>query len=433
MNEEVEHEIDELLASGQPALAAARAEAALDDHRDREALWARWMIALARDGRSVEALRAFQQLKRELGRDPSDWLVALERAIALHDLAVLDVGATAEFIPGRQATRPRLRSDQPLPQGVITFFMTDVVGSTRLWETVPRTMRQALARHDELVADAVEAHDGIVVRERGEGDSTFSVFRRATDAAAAALTVQTYLEDELWPPDCRISIRSALHTGEASDRDGDYYGRVVNRTARLRAIAEPGQILVSQSSAEVIIDHLPAGCLLVSLGTQLLKDMERPERVYLLVASDTEPSPTQPVERIDRGSRARWEVVVGADREYFESNGHEGSGVPDWDFCHPASVGRASMSIGRPSRSAGLVPDIDVAALTGDTSVSRAHAVLEWAEDGSLAVVDLDSTNGTYVNDIDEPIPPNEPRSLADGDAIYLGAWTRLDVRRVDT
>ena len=74
------------------------------------------------------------------------------------------------------------------------------------------------------------------------------------------------------------------------------------------------------------------------------------------------------------------------------------------------------------------MPDIDISFLTADTGVSRSHAVLEWADDGSLAVVDLDSTNGTFVGEIDEPIAPNEPRTLSDGDRIYIGAWTVLVV-----
>ena len=108
--------------------------------------------------------------------------------------------------------------------------------------------------------------------------------------------MQLCLEDEPWPTDCPITIRAALHTGEAADRDGDYYGRVVNRAARLRALAQPGQILVSESTGQLILDHLPLDSLLVSLGIQSLKDMDRPERVYLLVASEPEPDPTGPVD-----------------------------------------------------------------------------------------------------------------------------------------
>ena len=432
MADDEEREIDALLAAGQPRAAADRAEQAVADHPGEEGLWARWIIALARSGRASEALRLFPRLNDQFDGKPSAWVISLKRAIAMGDKAVLDVNATAELLPSVPSARAHLRSDRPLPQGVITFFMTDIVGSTRLWEAVPRTMQRMMARHDELMVNAVETHDGIVVRERGEGDSVFSVFQRATDAAAAALTAQLYLTEEPWPPDCVISVRSALHTGEAGDRDGDYDGPAPIRAARLRGIAEAGQILVSQATAAVIIDHLPDDCLLVSLGTQKLKDMERSERVYLLVASEPDMIATQASEFAKPESASRWEVVVGADRHYYEGNELKGGGVPSWDYRHPVALAPGSTSIGRPSKSAGLVPDIDVLAISGDSSVSRAHAVLEWSEDGSLTVVDLDSTNGTFVNDIDHQMTPHEPLALADGDRVYLGAWTCLEVRRID-
>ena len=106
--------------------------------------------------------------------------------------------------------------------------------------------------------EAVESHSGILIRERGEGDSTFSVFLRATDAVAAAVAAQMALGAEPWPPECAIRVRMALHTAEGSLPDGDYYGRPVNRVAR-RAISEGGQILVSQLTAEMVMDHLPEG------------------------------------------------------------------------------------------------------------------------------------------------------------------------------
>jgi class 3 adenylate cyclase len=72
-----------------------------------------------------------------------------------------------------------------LPTGVVTFLLTDVDGSTRLWEAHPEVMRQALARHDELVETLVARHDGVLVRPRGEGDSRFAVFPRASDGVSA--------------------------------------------------------------------------------------------------------------------------------------------------------------------------------------------------------------------------------------------------------
>ncbi|HLZ69856.1 MAG TPA: adenylate/guanylate cyclase domain-containing protein [Dehalococcoidia bacterium] len=77
-----------------------------------------------------------------------------------------------------------------LPTGTITFLFTDVEGSTRLWEQHPQTMRGVMARHDALLTEIFARHDGVVVRPRGEGDSLFAVFVRASAAVAAALAGQ---------------------------------------------------------------------------------------------------------------------------------------------------------------------------------------------------------------------------------------------------
>ena len=162
--------------------------------------------------------------------------------------------------------------------------------------------------------------------------------------------------------------------------------------------------------------------------------MERPERVYLLVASEVELAQTQPVERASIPSLDR---SVGAGRshrpfEYFAVERLRGPGSAGLGL-RPlrAQVSRPSTSIGRPSTLRRPGPGHRRRGLDRrHQRVARRTPCSSGADDGSLAVVDLDSTNGTYVNEIDEPIPPHEPRILADGDAIYLGAWTCLEVRR---
>jgi class 3 adenylate cyclase len=134
------------------------------------------------------------------------------------------------------------RSDDrhELPDGILTFLLTDIEGSTPLWERHRAVMGAALAQHEELVARAVGAHGGRLIKTRGEGDSTVSVFVRASDAAAAALTLQRSLGASAWPGGLTLPTRAALHTGEAELRDGDYYGQTLNRAARLRALGQGG-------------------------------------------------------------------------------------------------------------------------------------------------------------------------------------------------
>src|ERR687886_3120529 len=119
---------------------------------------------------------------------------------------------------------PRKLPMPDLPTGTVTFLFTDIEGSTALWEQHPEAARTALVRHDALVEQIVAQHGGMVVRPRGEGDSRFAVFTRATDAVSAAAALQQAFYAEPWPTPTPLRVRMALHTGEADLRDGDYYG-----------------------------------------------------------------------------------------------------------------------------------------------------------------------------------------------------------------
>jgi predicted ATPase/class 3 adenylate cyclase len=169
-----------------------------------------------------------------------------------------------------------------LPSGTITFLLTDVEGSTRLWESDAQRMAADLQRHDAVLAQAISGRDGTVVKSRGEGDSLFAVFQRASDAVAAALDGQRSLAREL--PGLRV--RMALHTGEAELRDHDYFGRVVNRCARVRAAAHGGQVVLTSASEQMAREDLPAGASLQPLGEHRLRDLERPEQLFQLVHPD---------------------------------------------------------------------------------------------------------------------------------------------------
>src|SRR5260370_7059043 len=163
-----------------------------------------------------------------------------------------------------------------LPEGGVTFVFSDIEGSTQLWELYPDRMRPALARHDALITEIVHRQGGTVIRSRGEGDSLFAVFARATDAVAAAAAAQRQLHAERWATPTPLRVRMALHTGAADLREGDYYGSAVNRCARLRAAAHGGQVLLSLATEELTRDALPAGVSLEDLGSCRLRDLYRP-------------------------------------------------------------------------------------------------------------------------------------------------------------
>jgi predicted ATPase/class 3 adenylate cyclase len=169
-----------------------------------------------------------------------------------------------------------------LPSGTVTFLLTDIEGSTQLWEKHPEAMRQALARHDSILAAAVGGCGGQIVKNRGEGDSVFAVFARASDGAAAACAAQVALSAEPWPSPVTVRVRMALHTGEAELREGDYFGGAISRCARIRAVGHGGQTLLSGATAELGRDSLPEGASLRLLGMHRLRDLASAEALWQL-------------------------------------------------------------------------------------------------------------------------------------------------------
>jgi predicted ATPase len=153
-------------------------------------------------------------------------------------------------------------------------LFTDIEGSTQLWESAPAAMQPALERHDALLQAAIDAHDGYVVKTTGDG--VYAAFARAGDAVAAAVEIQQVLSEEPWPDRAVVRVRIGVHTGEASERDGDYFGPAVNRAARLMAVAHGGQVVCSQSTAALAGD----GVARRSLGEHRLRDLAAAEQVF---------------------------------------------------------------------------------------------------------------------------------------------------------
>ena len=266
----VEDRADALLATGRAAELIGDLEAAVADAPLRERRWGQLMLALYRAGRQGDALSAYQRaralLADELGIDPGPELRRLETAIVAQS-AELEVVAAQNVASVMRA---------------VTFLLTDIEGSTAAWEAEADAMASALARHDELVEQIVTSRAGRLIKTRGEGDATFSVFERPSAAAAAAIELQDAVAHEPWTLREPIRIRMALHTGEVELRDGDYFGRAVNRAARLRSLAAGGQTLCSGATAELVIDSLPDDVVLADLGLRELRNLARPEHVFEL-------------------------------------------------------------------------------------------------------------------------------------------------------
>jgi class 3 adenylate cyclase len=164
------------------------------------------------------------------------------------------------------------------PSGTVTFLFTDVEGSTQLWEQFPDAMPDALSHHDDIVRQAVEGSGGHVVKNTGDG--FLAVFETAPRALQGAVDAQRQLAGAAWPTIGRLSARMGLHSGVAHIRNGDYFGGVLNRAARLMAVAHGGQIVCSQATANLARDALGDGLSVRDLGEHRLRDLGRTERIF---------------------------------------------------------------------------------------------------------------------------------------------------------
>ena len=187
------------------------------------------------------------------------------------------------------------------PSGVVTFLFTDIEGSTRRWESDADAMRVALAAHDKALRSAIEANDGFLFSHTGDGVA--AAFSSPMSAVDAALDAQRELE---------LPVRMGIATGEAELRDGDYFGTVLNRAARIMAAGHGGQVLLAESTAGLL-----SGVDLVDLGSRRLRDVPNPVKVFQLQAPGlrTEFPPLRTLDPIPGNLRRAASAIVGRDAE----------------------------------------------------------------------------------------------------------------------
>jgi len=167
--------------------------------------------------------------------------------------------------------------------GIVTFLFTDIESSTRLWEQQPEAMAAALSNHDRLLQELITEYGGQVFKT--VGDAFYAAFALPSEAISAALAIQRAILDENWG-ETVIKIRIVVHTGSAEERDGDYFGPSVNRTARLLSAGHGGQVLLSSTTRALVQTRLPAGTSLRDLGEHRLKDLDQVENIYQLLAPE---------------------------------------------------------------------------------------------------------------------------------------------------
>src|SRR6201997_5399734 len=264
------------------------------------------------------------------------------------------------------------------PSGVVTFLFTDVEGSTRRWEADADTMWAALATHDEVLRTAIETHGGFMFKNTGDGGcAAFSSPRAAVDAAVEA---QQKLE---------LPVRMGLATGEAELKNGDYFGAVLNRAARVMAAGHGGQILLAESTAVLL-----SGVDLMDLGPRRLRDVPIPVCVFQVRAPGlrAEFPPLRALDTSPGNLRRASTSFIGRASELDDVHAAVKSHRL-LTLTRVGGVGKTRLAVEVASRLADEFPDgvwlFELAAVTDPASVPDAvAAVLSIAQQPGMSVSD---------------------------------------------
>ena len=169
---------------------------------------------------------------------------------------------------------------QHLPAGTVTLLFTDIEGSTRLLQQLGERYTDVLAECRHLLRSAFHQCHGHEVDT--QGDAFFVAFARATDAVAAAVDVNARLPATL-ADGVTVRVRMGLHTGEPHLASEGYVGLDVHRAARIMSAGHGGQVLLSQTTRELVEHALARGCKPADLGAHRLKDLQQPSQLFQLV------------------------------------------------------------------------------------------------------------------------------------------------------
>ena len=251
------------------------------------------------------------------------------------------------------------------PSGVVTFLFTDVEGSTRRWESDADGMRSALAAHDEVLRGAIAAHGGFLFKHTGDG--VCAAFASPKSAVDAAITAQRRLE---------LPVRMGLATGEAELREGDYFGTVLNRAARVMAAGHGGQILLADSTAVLL-----SGVDLLNLGPRRLRDVPMLVGVFQVRAPGlrTEFPPLRALDTTPGNLRPATTSLIGRESELGEAQ----AAVKAHrlvTLTGVGGVGKTRLALEVAARLADEFPDgvwvFELAAVTDPAAVSDAVAAV---------------------------------------------------------
>jgi predicted ATPase/class 3 adenylate cyclase/DNA-binding CsgD family transcriptional regulator len=271
------------------------------------------------------------------------------------------------------------------PSGTVTFLFTEIEDSTRQWEDAPTDIAAVLQVHDAIVRDTIEGHDGYVFAT--EGDSVGAAFSTAADATTAAVAAQQLLAEAALP----FAVRMGVHTGEAIEREGNYFGTDVNRAARLMSLAHGGQVVVSDTTEAMVRNR----AVLRPLGEHRLRGLRGRITVYQVVAD---------------GLRAEFPVLRSVDR--FAGN------LPQQ---LSSFVGREDLV----TEVAELVRSGRLVTLTGVGGVGKTRLALEVG-----AELAGEFPDGVWMVEL---ATVGEPSAVPAAIATALGVTPQGDVALIDT
>jgi peptide/nickel transport system substrate-binding protein len=305
-----------------------------------------------------------------------------------------------------------MSSGPELPSGTVTFLFTDIEGSTQLLKQLRDRYSEVLAEHQRMLREAFAGHGGVEIDT--QGDSFFVAFRRAKDAVGSAVEAQRALSQHSWPDETELRVRMGIHTGEPVVGGERYVGLGVHRAARISAAGHGGQVLVSQTTRELLRDDPLPDVSLRDLGEHQLKDLDEPERIYQLVA----PGLVESFPQLKTAAPAPFEGREGELAEAAQEAVH--------DLARPWRRNRRLLLMIGGAAIAAVVVLLGVLLIEGGGGTASASGKV-----AANAVGLIDAKTGK----IDSEIPVGEaPSGVASGDdSIWVTNTDANSVSRIDS
>lgn len=290
--------------------------------------------------------------------------------------------------------------------GAVTLLFSDVESSVRLWEANREAMAAASARHNHIVREQIELAGGRVFKTVSEAFR--AVFADPSAALASAVAIQRAVGTEPWPSSLPVGVRIALHSGACVERDGDYFGPVVNRAAQLLAVGHDGQVLMSGATYDLLANQVRGGIGLRDLGDHQLKDLGRAERVFQVTGPGLAgaPDPFRPLDGpgLRHNLPAQATGFVGRDTELAELRSLVPGGSRLVTVVGPGGIGKSRLALQVAAEALGDVSDgvwlAELAPVGEPELVARTvAAVLGVREEPGRPVLDtlIDAAGDRYL------------------------------------